>query len=131
VARELDMTGPAVKKLMRTARHAISLEHGVGPYEEGRLEDRIEDDSVPSPADSAILGDTRARTQSMLKCLSGREETVLRMRFGLGTDRSYTLEEVGRSLALTRERIRQIEAKAVEKLRRKGVAEPLRPFLLD
>jgi RNA polymerase primary sigma factor len=131
VARELDMTGPAVKKLLRTAMHAISLERGIGPSEEGRLEDLIEDDSLPSPVDSAVLCDARKRTQSMLKCLTDREEQILRMRFGLGTDRAYTLEEVGRSFALTRERIRQIEAKAVEKLRRKGVADPLRPLLLD
>jgi RNA polymerase primary sigma factor len=131
IARELGMTGSAVKKLLRTAKHAVSLEHGVGPSDEGRLEDLIEDDSTPSPADTAVLCDTRERTRSMLKCLSEREERILRMRFGLGTDRAYTLEEVGRSFALTRERIRQIEAKAVEKLRRKGVADLLRPLLID
>jgi len=131
IAHELDMTASAVKKLLRTAKHAISLEHGVGPSDEGRLEDLIEDDSAPSPVDSALLCDTRRHTRSMLKCLTDREERILRMRFGLDTDRTYTLEEVGRSFALTRERIRQIEVKAVEKLRRDGVADRLRPLLID
>jgi RNA polymerase primary sigma factor len=131
IARELDMSSTAVKDLLRTAKHAISLQCGVGPSDEGRLEDLIEDDSVPSPADSAVLGDARKRTRSMLKCLSEREEQILRLRYGLGTDHAHTLEEVGRSFALTRERIRQIEVKAVEKLRHHGVADLLRPLLTE
>ena len=87
-------------------------------------------DASPSPVESALRGETRARALSMLQCLSSREQRIIRMRYGLGTDRPYTLEEVGRSFALTRERIRQIESRAVEKLRRRGAGNILRSLVL-
>ncbi len=131
IARELDLPVSTVTNLLRTAQNAISLQRAAGADDEGRLEDFVEDGSAPCPAESAMRGDMRDRTRSMLKCLSAREERIIRMRYGLGTDRVYTLEEVGRSFSLTRERIRQIEGRAVEKLRRNSTAAILKSLMAD
>ena len=131
IAAELDLPVSAVRQGLRVAQHSVSLEQAPGGSGERRLEDLLEDARAHSPAAAVLLRDLRDRTTSMLGCLSEREARIIRMRYGLGIDRSYTLEEVGRSLALTRERIRQIEAKAVEKLRRSPLAHVLRDLVVD
>ena len=131
VARELDSPVSIVRQVLRFAQHVVSLESGSGESGDRRLEDLLEDSSAPSPAESTVRFDLRDRTRSMLKCLSEREERIIRMRYGLGIDRAYTLEEVGRSFALTRERIRQIEVRAVEKLRGSAIADVLRSLMVD
>jgi RNA polymerase primary sigma factor len=130
VARELDIPVAVVRKLQRASRHSISLDSVLGDSEDRRLEHIVVNDAAPSPVESALRGETRERALSMLQCLTSREQRIIRMRYGLGTDRPYTLEEVGRSFALTRERIRQIESRAVEKLRRRGAGNILRSLVL-
>ena len=130
IAHELDIPVAAVRKLLRAARHSISLDSVLGDSDDRRLEQVVATDEGPSPVEFALRGEARERALSMLKCLSAREERIIRLRYGLGTDRPYTLEEVGRAFALTRERIRQIESRAVEKLRRRGAADLLRSLVL-
>ena len=131
VAGELRLPTSNVRQVLQSAQRAISLEGGSDEPGERRLQDRLPDGSATSPAESAERGQLRDRTRSMLTCLSEREQRIIRMRFGVGTDRVYTLEEVGRSFALTRERIRQIEAKGIEKLRRCAKAAALRSLAAD
>jgi RNA polymerase primary sigma factor len=131
IAGELRLPTSNVRGVLQSAQRAISLECGSLEPGDRPLRDRLQDGSTVSPADSAERGQLRDRTRSMLTCLSEREQRIIRMRYGLGTDREYTLEEVGRSFALTRERIRQIEAKGIEKLRRSGKAAELRSLAAD
>jgi RNA polymerase primary sigma factor len=131
VAREMKLGPAIVRQVMRIAQHAVSLERASGEFGDRRLEELIEDGRSPCPAEAIERVDLRDRTRSMLACLSEREQKIIRMRYGLGIDRAYTLEEVGRSFALTRERIRQIEVRAVRKLRRSPDADTLRTLLAD
>ena len=127
LARELDLTVPKVRQIIKIAQRPVSLENPVGD-DEAHVGDFIEDRGAPSPADAAIFSDVRTRTHRTLKTLSPREQQVLRMRFGLdGTE--HTLEEIGRYFNVTRERIRQIESKALRRLRHRSSARGLRACL--
>jgi RNA polymerase primary sigma factor len=115
--------------LKKIAQESISLETPVGIDEESHLGDFIEDKALISPSDAVIERNLREQTASVLKTLTPREEKVLRMRFGLEDGEPHTLEEVGRTIGVTRERIRQIEAEVVRKLRTAPEMLPLRSFL--
>ncbi len=117
IASKLDMPIEKVKKIMKIAREPISLETPIGDEGESSLQDFIEDEMTLSPHDVVISNDLALQTRKVLATLSPREEKIIRMRFGIGEQREYTLEEVGKYFNVTRERIRQIEAKALRKLR--------------
>jgi RNA polymerase primary sigma factor len=129
IAERMDMPVGKVRKIMKIAQEPISLETPIGEEEDSHLGDFIEDKSVVSPIDSVITQNLRETTQKVLRTLTPREEQVLRMRFGVGDGAEHTLEEVGRSFNVTRERIRQIESKALRKLRHPSRAKRLRAFL--
>jgi RNA polymerase primary sigma factor len=116
VAERMGITVPKVRKILKIAQEPISLETPIGEEEDSHLGDFIEDQDVPSPIDHVISQDRRDHVANLLDELPEREARVIRMRFGLGYDTEHTLEEVGRAFAVTRERIRQIEAKALRKL---------------
>jgi len=117
VAHRLEMAPEKVRKIMKIAKEPISLETPIGEEEDSHLGDFIEDKSIDSPIDTAIDVNLREQIEQALETLTSREKTVLKMRFGLDMDSEHTLEEVGRVFHVTRERIRQIEAKALKKLR--------------
>ncbi len=117
VARRLEMPPEKVRKILKIAKEPISLETPIGEEEDSHLGDFIEDKSIDSPIDTAIDESLREQIEQALESLTDREKTVLKMRFGLDMDSEHTLEEVGRVFHVTRERIRQIEAKALKKLR--------------
>ncbi|MDW8130166.1 MAG: RNA polymerase sigma factor RpoD [Bryobacterales bacterium] len=129
LARKLDMPVAKVRKVLRIAQEPISLETPVGEEEESHLADFIVDRQVISPSEAVINLNLREQTAEVLKTLSPREEKVIKMRFGLMDGSEHTLEEVGQHFAVTRERIRQIEAKALRKLRHPSRSHRLRPFL--
>ena len=129
VAEKLDVSVENVRRALKLSRTPVSLETPVGDEEDSRLEDFLEDDDAPSPGDQAINMDLAEHTQRVLATLTQREEKILRMRFGIGEKTDHTLEEVGRDFSLTRERIRQIEAKALSKLRHPGRCDHLRAFI--
>ena len=116
IAKRMDMPASKVRKIMKIAQEPISLETPIGEEEDSHLGDFIEDKSAVSPLDQVIFTNLREQTGRVLKTLTPREELVLRMRFGVGDGAEHTLEEVGRSFNVTRERIRQIESKALRKL---------------
>ncbi len=116
VAERMGITVPKVRKILKIAQEPISLETPIGEEEDSHLGDFIEDQDIPSPIDHVISEDRRDHVSQLLSELPEREARVIRMRFGLGYDTEHTLEEVGRAFAVTRERIRQIEAKALRKL---------------
>jgi len=116
VAERMGITVPKVRKILKIAQEPISLETPIGEEEDSHLGDFIEDQDIPSPIDHVISEDRRDHVAELLDELPEREARVIRMRFGLGYDTEHTLEEVGRAFAVTRERIRQIEAKALRKL---------------
>jgi RNA polymerase primary sigma factor len=118
-----------VRKVLKIAQEPISLETPIGEEEDSHLGDFIEDRGVVSPADTIVHINLREQTQKVLKTLTPREEKVLKMRFGVGVDSEHTLEEVGQSFAVTRERIRQIESKALRKLRHPSRSRKLKAFL--
>ncbi|MDR3224459.1 MAG: RNA polymerase sigma factor RpoD [Holosporales bacterium] len=118
-----------VRKVMKIAKDPISLETPVGDEEESHLGDFLEDKNAVKPVDSAIQSNLKSATNKVLATLSGREEKVLRMRFGIGLQSDHTLEEVGQEFAVTRERIRQIEAKALRKLKHPSRSRKLRNFI--
>lgn len=128
VAQKLDMSADAVRRALRISRQPISLETPVGDEEDSQLADFIEDINSPSPMQEAVIENLKEQTQDLLATLTPREEKILRMRFGIGEKTDHTLEEVGQDFNLTRERIRQIEAKALEKLRIPGRCDVLKPF---
>ncbi len=128
VAVRLDMSADAVRRALRISRQPISLETPVGDDEDSHLADFIEDVNSPSPMEEAVNEGLRQQTQDLLATLTPREEKILRMRFGIGEKTDHTLEEVGQDFNLTRERIRQIEAKALEKLRVPLKSDALKPF---
>ena len=129
LARRLDLSVPKVRKVLRIAQEPISLETPVGEEEESHLGDFIVDKRVVSPSEAVINLNLREQTAEVLKTLTPREEKIIKMRFGLQDGSEHTLEEVGQHFAVTRERIRQIEAKALRKLRHPSRSHKLRAFL--
>lgn len=127
IAMKLDMPVEAVRRALRISRQPVSLETPIGE-DDSQLGDFIEDENSPSPMEEAVVQALRDQTQELLSSLTPREEKILRMRFGIGEKTDHTLEEVGQDFNLTRERIRQIEAKALQKLRQPNRADALRPF---
>jgi RNA polymerase primary sigma factor len=129
IARRMEIPVAKVRKIMKIAQEPISLETPIGEEEDSHLGDFIEDKAVVSPSDAVINLSLKEQTSSVLKTLTPREEKVIKMRFGLENGSEHTLEEVGQSFAVTRERIRQIEAKALRKLRHPSRSRKLRAFL--
>ncbi len=129
LAEKLQMPLEKVRKVMKIAKEPISLETPIGDEEDSQLGDFIEDKNVILPLDSAIQDNLRETTTRVLASLTPREERVLRMRFGIGMNTDHTLEEVGQQFSVTRERIRQIEAKALRKLKHPSRSRKLRSFL--
>ena len=128
IAVRMDMTADKVRKVLRIAREPISLETPIGEDEDSQLGDFIEDKSAIAPADAVVSRNLSDQTRKVLATLSPREEQVLRLRFGIGERNDHTLEEVGLRFAVTRERIRQIEAKALRKLRHPSRSRHLKGF---
>ena len=129
IAKRMDMPVSKVRKIMKIAQEPISLETPIGEEEDSHLGDFIEDRGVLSPIEAVLVSNLQDQTRRVLKSLTPREEQVLKMRFGVGDGSEHTLEEVGRSFNVTRERIRQIESKALRKLRHPSRAKKLKPFL--
>jgi RNA polymerase primary sigma factor len=129
IAERMDMPVAKVRKIMKIAQEPISLETPIGEEEDSHLGDFIEDRGVISPIEHVIVANLKEQTSKVLRTLTPREEQVLKMRFGVGDGAEHTLEEVGRSFNVTRERIRQIESKALRKLRHPSRSKKLRPFL--
>jgi len=129
VAEKMGMSLDKVQKILKITKKPISLETPIGEEEDSRLEDFIEDKEVISPQDAAISSNMAKQIQRVLSTLNKREEKIVRMRFGIGEKHDHTLEEVGQDFNLTRERVRQIEEKALRKLRRSSRADKLRSFI--
>ena len=129
LAEKLQMPLEKVRKVMKIAKEPISLETPIGDEEDSQLGDFIEDKNAVLPLDSAIQDNLKETTTRVLSSLTPREERVLRMRFGIGMNTDHTLEEVGQQFSVTRERIRQIEAKALRKLKHPSRSRKLRSFL--
>src|SRR6266852_1084987 len=129
IAKRMDIPIDKVRKTLKIAQQPISLETPIGEEQDSHLGDFIEDKAVVSPADAVINLNLKEQTGQVLRTLTAREEKIMKMRFGLEDDSEHTLEEVGRAFAVTRERIRQIEAKALRKLRQPSRAGKLRLFL--
>ncbi len=129
LAARMEMPEDKVRKVLKIAKEPISMETPIGDDEDSHLGDFIEDAGVVSPVESATMEGLREATQNMLASLTSREAKVLRMRFGIDMNTDHTLEEVGKQFDVTRERIRQIEAKALRKLRHPTRSEKLRSFL--
>ncbi len=129
LAERMEMPEDKVRKVLKIAKEPISMETPIGDDEDSHLGDFIEDQSVQSPVDAATTEGLSETTEGVLASLTPREAKVLRMRFGIGMNTDHTLEEVGKQFDVTRERIRQIEAKALRKLRHPSRSEQLRSFL--
>jgi RNA polymerase primary sigma factor len=129
IAKRMEIPVAKVRKVLKIAQEPISLETPIGEEEDSHLGDFIEDRAVISPADAVINVNLKEQTSQVLKTLTPREEKVIKMRFGLDDGSEHTLEEVGQSFAVTRERIRQIEAKALRKLRHPSRSRKLRAFV--
>ncbi|NLN82616.1 MAG: RNA polymerase sigma factor RpoD [Clostridiales bacterium] len=129
ISEELDMAVDKVREIMRVAQEPVSLETPIGEEEDSHLGDFIPDDDAPAPADAASHTLLKEQLGDVLSTLTAREEKVLKLRFGLEDGRPRTLEEVGREFDVTRERIRQIEAKALRKLRHPSRSKKLKDFL--
>ncbi len=129
IAERLEMTGERVREILKIAQDPVSLETPIGEEEDSHLGDFVEDTDTPSPAETASYSLLREELCNVLRTLTPREEQVLKLRFGLVDGRSHTLEEVGKEFDITRERIRQIEAKAFRKLRHPSRAKLLRDYL--
>jgi RNA polymerase primary sigma factor len=129
IANQMDIPAPKVRQVLKIAQETISLETPIGGETDSSLGDFVEDRQVVSPVEAVIDVDLQEQTESVLKTLTPREETVIKMRFGIGDGSERSLEEVGRSFGVTRERIRQIEAKALHKLRHPSRSRKLRAFL--
>jgi RNA polymerase primary sigma factor len=125
----MDLPLDKVRKILKIAREPISLETPIGEEEDSHLGDFIEDKKAVSPLEAAIRYDLQRQINSALETLTPREEKVLRKRFGIGEATDHTLEEVGQDFEVTRERIRQIEAKALRKLRHPSRSKKLRSFV--
>jgi RNA polymerase primary sigma factor len=129
IAEKMGVPLHHVQKILKVSKKTISLETPVGEEEDGRLEDFIEDKGSISPQDAAIHSNLAKQTQTVLSTLDKREEKIVRMRFGIGENHDHTLEEVGQDFHVTRERIRQIEEKALKKLKHPSRAEKLKTFV--
>ncbi|UQS83548.1 RNA polymerase sigma factor RpoD [Bombilactobacillus thymidiniphilus] len=129
IGAEMDVLTPKVRDILKIAQEPVSLETPIGEEDDSHLGDFIEDDEATSPEDHASYELLKEQLESVLDTLTDREENVLRLRFGLDDGRTRTLEEVGRVFGVTRERIRQIEAKALRKLRHPSRSKQLRDFL--
>ena len=129
IAEKMDMSVSKVRKIMKIAQEPISLETPIGEEEDSHLGDFIEDGKVISPLDAVVSNNLKEQTTGVLASLTPREEKVLRLRFGVGEESEHTLEEVGQKFAVTRERIRQIESKALRKLRHPSRSRKLKAFL--
>ena len=129
IAERLDMPVDKVREIMRVAQEPVSLETPIGEEEDSHLGDFIQDDNVPVPADAAAFTLLKEQLEEVLGTLTEREQKVLTLRFGLEDGRARTLEEVGKEFNVTRERIRQIEAKALRKLRHPSRSRKLKDYL--
>jgi len=129
IADRMELAVDKVRKVLRIAKEPISLETPIGEEEDSHLGDFIEDTNMVSPTEAVINLSLSEQTRKVLSTLTPKEEKVLRMRFGIGEESDHTLEEVGQDFDVTRERIRQIEAKALQKLRRKSRSKKLKPFV--
>ena len=129
IAKEMGMSEERVREILKIAQEPVSLETPIGEEEDSHLGDFIEDQDAPAPAEAASFMMLREQLEEVLSTLTDREEQVLRLRFGLDDGRSRTLEEVGQVFGVTRERIRQIEAKALRKLRHPSRSKKLKDFL--
>ena len=129
IAKRMDIPVSKVRKVLKIAQEPISLETPIGEEEDSHLGDFIEDKNIVSPAEAVINLNLREMTEDVLRTLTPREEKVIKMRFGVGDGSEHTLEEVGQNFAVTRERIRQIEAKALRKLRHPSRSRKLKAFL--
>ncbi len=129
IAERMDVPAVKVRKVLKIAQEPISLETPIGEDEDSHLGDFIEDKKSPSPVEAVVKMNLKEQTGNVLKTLTPREEKVLKMRFGVEEGTEHTLEEVGQSFTVTRERIRQIESKALRKLRQPSRSRLLRPFL--
>jgi RNA polymerase primary sigma factor len=129
LAKKMEMPEDKIRKIMKIAKEPISMETPIGDDEDSHLGDFIEDQSTLAPDDSALYANLRDATRDVLDSLTTREAKVLRMRFGIEMNTDHTLEEVGKQFDVTRERIRQIEAKALRKLRHPTRSERLKSFL--
>lgn len=129
IAEKMDLSADKVKKVLKISKEPISLETPIGEEEDSSLGDFIEDKKIISPADAVTNTTLSEQTRAILSTLTPREEKVLRMRFGIGEKSDHTLEEVGQDFFVTRERIRQIEAKALRKLRHPSRAKLLKSYL--
>jgi len=128
IAARMDLPPEKVRRALKVTREPISLDTPVGEDEQSHLGDFIEDKTTPAPSEAVAVRGLQEQTRKVLATLSPREEQVLRLRFGIGERTDHTLEEVGGRFAVTRERIRQIEAKAIRKLRHPSRARRLRSF---
>ncbi|MDH3627339.1 MAG: sigma-70 family RNA polymerase sigma factor [Acidobacteriota bacterium] len=131
IATELGISIDKVRQGLRVGRAAVSLDKPVGDDDGISIRDLIQDHTEVSPFQRAVWSNLRSRTQSALKCLTAREARIIQMRFGVGGGRRHTLDEIGTAFMLTRERIRQIESKALAKLRRSSRTEALRTFIAE
>jgi len=131
LSKELDMPEDKVRKVLKIAKEPISMETPIGDDEDSNLGDFIEDTVITSPLDDATTESLQLATDEVLSSLTAREAKVLRMRFGIGMNTDHTLEEVGKQFDVTRERIRQIEAKALRKLRHPSRSSHMKSFLDD
>jgi RNA polymerase primary sigma factor len=131
ISEQMDIPVAKVRRVMKIAQEPISLETPIGEEEDSHLKDFIEDKAAVSPVEAVLHVNLREHTQSILKTLTPREERVLKMRFGVGGGTEHTLEEVGHSFTVTRERIRQIESKALRKLRHPSRSKTLKVFTMD
>ena len=131
IAEQLGMTADKVREIMKIAQDPVSLETPIGEEEDSHLGDFVEDSESPAPSDSASYALLREQLCNVLRTLTPREEQVIKLRFGLEDGRPRTLEEVGRQFQITRERIRQIEAKALRKLRHPSRSKTLKDYLAN
>ena len=129
IAAKMELPADKVRKILKLAKEPISLDTPIGDEEDSHPGDFVEDKSVISPADAVISMNLAEQTRKLLGTLTPREEKVLRMRFGIGEKSDQTLEEVGQNFAVTRERIRQIEAKALRKLQHPSRSKALKAFM--
>ena len=129
IAEKMEMPVERVRKILKIAKEPISLETPIGEEDDSHLGDFIEDKNLLDPGETFVNKNLAEQTRKVLATLTPREERVLRMRFGIGRDSDHTLEQVGQDFEVTRERIRQIEAKALRKLRHPSRSKRLRSFI--